>query len=169
MPRAMTTLVEHEGTAGLRLAELPLPFPVEPVNAWIFVNRPVTVVDPGMFFDESTERLEAALAEAGLTTASVDQIVVTHADPDHFGAAVWLSRKADAPIICGAPEAAKLLSFGAERIDERSTHYMALLASVGPHRTAGHRHRDAQNGRRSSAACWGEYARGPNRVLKSRS
>ena len=80
MPRAMTTLVEHEGTAGLRLAELPLPFPVEPVNAWIFVNRPVTVVDPGMFFDESTERLEAALTEAGLTTASVDQIVVTHAD-----------------------------------------------------------------------------------------
>lgn len=38
MPHAMTTLVEHEGTAGLRLAELPLPFPVEPVNAWIFVN-----------------------------------------------------------------------------------------------------------------------------------
>jgi len=131
MPRAMTTLVEHAGTAGLRLAELPLPFPVGPVNAWIFVDGPVTVVDPGMFSSNSTDRLEAALAEAGLTIGSVDQIVVTHAHPDHFGAAAWLSDKADAPIVCGAPEAAKLLSFGPEHVEERSAHYMALLASVG--------------------------------------
>jgi glyoxylase-like metal-dependent hydrolase (beta-lactamase superfamily II) len=84
-----------------------------------------------MFFDDSTDRIEAALAEAGLSLKSIDQIVVTHAHPDHFGAAAWLSAVADAPIVCGAPEAAKLVSFGPEHEDERRHHYMTLLASVG--------------------------------------
>lgn len=131
MPRAMTTLVEHWRVSGLRLAELPLPFPVGPVNCWIFVQPPVTVVDPGMFFDDSTARIEAALAEAGLAIGSIDQIVVTHAHPDHFGAAAWLSDVADAPIVCGAPEVAKLLSFNPDHREERALRYMALLASVG--------------------------------------
>ncbi len=131
MPRAMTTLVEQTGTEGVALAELPLPFPVGPVNCWILVDRPVTVVDPGMLYEDSSDRIEAALAEAGLPLTAVDQIVVTHAHPDHFGAAAWLSAVADAPIVCGGPEAARLQQFGLDHADERRTHYIELLRSVG--------------------------------------
>jgi glyoxylase-like metal-dependent hydrolase (beta-lactamase superfamily II) len=127
----MTTLVEHSGTEGVALAELPLPFPVGPVNCWILVDRPVTVVDPGMLYDDSTDRIEAALAEAGLPLTAVDQVVVTHAHPDHFGAAAWLSAIADAPIICGEPEAIRLTRFGPDHADERRSHYIELLRSVG--------------------------------------
>ena len=70
------------GTEGVTLAELPLPFPVGPVNCWILVDHPVTVVDPGMLYEDSTDRIEAALAEIGLPLTAVDQIVVTHAHPD---------------------------------------------------------------------------------------
>lgn len=132
MPQAMTTLVEHAGTSGLILAELPIPFPVGPVNCWILIDKPVTVIDPGMLFGDSRTRIEAGLAEAGLTLSSVDQIVVTHAHPDHFGAAGWLSEVADAPIVCGAPEAPRLEQFHPDQEQtRRAAHYVTLLRSVG--------------------------------------
>ncbi len=131
MPQAMTTLVEHAGSPGLLLAELPLPFPVGPVNCWILVDKPVTVIDPGMLFDDSSDRIEAALAEAGLTVSAVEQIVVTHAHPDHFGAAAWLSDVADAPIVCGTPDVVRLEQFHPDQEQARAAHYVSLLRSVG--------------------------------------
>jgi glyoxylase-like metal-dependent hydrolase (beta-lactamase superfamily II) len=87
---------------------LPTPFPVGPVNCYILVDEPVTVVDPGMLLDESTRLLEAALAENGRSVADVDQVLITHGHPDHFGAAGWLADVADAAVICGRAEVAKI-------------------------------------------------------------
>ena len=93
---------------GLARVELPTPFPVGPVNCYVLADHPVTVVDPGMGWAESVGLLEAALAAAGLRPHDVEQIVVTHAHPDHFGTAGWLARASDAPIVCGRPETPKL-------------------------------------------------------------
>jgi glyoxylase-like metal-dependent hydrolase (beta-lactamase superfamily II) len=95
---------------GVLHAELPTPFPVGPVNCWLFPDGPVTLVDPGMVWDDSVPRVERLLAEAGLHLSDVERIVVTHGHPDHFGLAGHLARESGARILCGAEERSKLLS-----------------------------------------------------------
>ncbi len=73
----MTTLVEDGLPVGIRRAELPLPFPVGPVNCWVLLGDPLTVVDPGMLFEDSLDLLRRTMADAGLTLRSIEQIVVT--------------------------------------------------------------------------------------------
>jgi glyoxylase-like metal-dependent hydrolase (beta-lactamase superfamily II) len=104
---------------------LPTPFPVGPVNCYLLLGSTVTVIDPGMVWRDSTDQLTAFLAEAGLTPAGVDRVVVTHGHPDHFGAAGWLSDQADAPVLCGRAEIPKLLGqFG-------RLHHSELGGSLG--------------------------------------
>jgi glyoxylase-like metal-dependent hydrolase (beta-lactamase superfamily II) len=104
---------------------LPTPFPVGPVNCYLLLGSTVTVIDPGMVWRDSTDQLTAFLAEAGLTPAGVDRVVVTHGHPDHFGAAGWLSDQADAPVLCGRAEIHKLLGqFG-------RLHHSELGGSLG--------------------------------------
>lgn len=95
---------------GVLHAELPTPFPVGPVNCWLFPDGPVTLVDPGMVWDDSVPRVEKLLAEAGLHLPDVERIVVTHGHPDHFGLAGHLARTSGARILCGTEERSKLLS-----------------------------------------------------------
>ena len=52
--------------AGIVHVALPTPFPVGPVNCYVLLDDPVTVVDPGMLWADSTELLEAALAFLGV-------------------------------------------------------------------------------------------------------
>jgi glyoxylase-like metal-dependent hydrolase (beta-lactamase superfamily II) len=74
---------------------LPTPFQVGPVNAYLAGH---TVVDPGPDSEEAWETLEAALAERGLAPADVEQVLVTHPHPDHFGLASRL-REAGASVV----------------------------------------------------------------------
>jgi glyoxylase-like metal-dependent hydrolase (beta-lactamase superfamily II) len=69
----------------------------------------VTVIDPGTVLPESLERLRAMLAGAGCSLDDVEQIVVTHAHPDHFGAAAWLARRSGAVIVAGRAEVTALM------------------------------------------------------------
>ena len=108
MKAALAPLLE-EIPDGVLHAALPTPFPVGPVNCWVFAERPVTVVDPGMLIPDSMRMVEDLLASAGLRLADVDQVVVTHGHPDHFGAAAWLADAARAPILCGHAERSKLV------------------------------------------------------------
>ena len=52
---------------GVLRTALPTPFPVGDVNCYVILGSPVTVVDPGMIWQGSTDRIEAFLAEAGGT------------------------------------------------------------------------------------------------------
>lgn len=114
MRAALAPLVD-EVPEGIRRAELATPFPVGPVNCYLLVEDPVTVVDPGMMWADTPARLEALLADAGLRLGDVGQILVTHGHPDHFGAAGWLARASGAPIICGRAEQAKIVDGFAAR------------------------------------------------------
>ena len=87
---------------------LPTPFPVGPVNCYVLVDDPVTVIDPGMLWDDSTQLLEAALTAHGRALHDVDQVLITHGHPDHFGAAGWLADTADAAVVCGRAEVPKI-------------------------------------------------------------
>jgi glyoxylase-like metal-dependent hydrolase (beta-lactamase superfamily II) len=72
---------------------------VGPVAENCFIARPpdadrAIVVDPG----DEVDRLEAALAEAGIST--VDAILLTHCHFDHVGAVAPLARATGAPVHC---------------------------------------------------------------------
>lgn len=103
----LAPLVEHL-PAGILHVPLPTPFPVGPVNCYVLLDEPVTVVDPGMIWADSTAQLEAALRSVGRSVADVDHVLITHGHPDHFGAAGWLADRADASVICGRAEKPKL-------------------------------------------------------------
>jgi glyoxylase-like metal-dependent hydrolase (beta-lactamase superfamily II) len=95
--------------AGIEHLPLPTPFPVGPVNAYLLLGDPLTIVDPGMVWDDTTDRITHALARHGHTVGDLTQIVITHGHPDHFGAAGWLAAHSDAAIVAGRAEAPKLL------------------------------------------------------------
>lgn len=63
---------------------VPTPFQIGAVNAYVGGK---TVVDPGPHSEESWSALLEGLREAGLGPEDVEQVIVTHAHPDHFGLA----------------------------------------------------------------------------------
>ena len=63
---------------------IPTPFQVGPVNAYI-AGR--TVIDPGPDSEEGWSKLLDELEKRSLTPADVEQVLVTHPHPDHFGLA----------------------------------------------------------------------------------
>lgn len=88
---------------------LPTPFPVGAVNCYLLLGDPLTVVDPGMLWEDTLDLIAAALGRHGHKIADVSQIIVTHGHPDHFGTAGWLAANSDATIIAGRPDSPKLL------------------------------------------------------------
>ncbi len=107
MPELLAPEIEQLPT-GIVAVPLPTPFRVGTVNCWILPEHPVTVIDPGMVFEDSTDTLTMALHAAGVSPGEVEQIVVTHAHPDHYGAAGWLSEAAGVPVLAGRAEVPKL-------------------------------------------------------------
>ena len=94
---------------GVSRARLPTPFHVGRVNCYVLVEPPVTVIDPGTLQAGSIDELAAVLGSSGLGLGDVEQVVVTHAHPDHFGAAAAVAARSGARIVCGLPERAGLL------------------------------------------------------------
>ncbi len=97
---------------GVVRVSLPTPFHVGRVNCYVLVDPPVTVIDPGILNGTSLRELADALARQGLGFGDIEQIVVTHAHADHFGAAAALAARARARIVCGLAERASLLGPG---------------------------------------------------------
>ncbi|WP_323190554.1 MBL fold metallo-hydrolase [Halostella sp. PRR32] len=63
---------------------IPTPFQVGPVNAYISGR---TIVDPGPDSEESWSTMLDELEKRDLSPADIEQILVTHPHPDHFGLA----------------------------------------------------------------------------------
>src|SRR5438105_2278296 len=57
------------------------------VNSFLLLGRPLTLVDAGMPFPESLRALEVGLETHGVRLADVEQLVITHAHPDHYAGA----------------------------------------------------------------------------------
>lgn len=125
MPEPLTRLVP-ELPEGVHLAALPTPFPVGPVNCWLIAERPITLIDPGMLIADSLSVVEDLLDVAGVGVADVDQVLVTHAHPDHFGAAGWVAERSRATILCGRAEVGKVVDAPFDR-----DLALAVLADLG--------------------------------------
>jgi glyoxylase-like metal-dependent hydrolase (beta-lactamase superfamily II) len=71
----------------LHAIELPTPFPVGPVTAYLAdaPNEPLTLIDTGPQTVDSRAALEAGLAHLGYALVDLKRIVISHAHVDHFG------------------------------------------------------------------------------------
>ncbi len=64
---------------------LPTPFPVGPINTFLFKNDPITLVDTGLNTDETYDELTRCMKEEGLQLSDIEIIIVTHGHRDHMG------------------------------------------------------------------------------------
>lgn len=115
-----------------RRFSIPTPFQIGPVNAYL-AGR--TLVDPGPDSDEAWARLLDLLEERELHPEDVEQVLVTHPHPDHFGIADRF-RKRGARVLA-SPEATAIIEDFPARLRYEQDFFSDLFERCGmAHETA---------------------------------
>jgi glyoxylase-like metal-dependent hydrolase (beta-lactamase superfamily II) len=109
---------------------IPTPFQIGPVNAYI-AGR--TLVDPGPGSEEAWAALLDGLEARELEPADVEQVLVTHPHPDHFGLASRL-REAGARVVA-SPKTAEIISDFESRLDYEQSYFAEFFERHGMART----------------------------------
>lgn len=78
--------------------ELPTPYPVGDINAYLIDGDEPVLVDTGVYSSKSVRILEERLAEHGRGIKDIRSILLTHHHYDHAGAALHLSMLAGAKL-----------------------------------------------------------------------
>lgn len=104
--------------------ELPTPFPVGPVNAYLLPGDPLTLVDAGPKTEAAQAALRAGLERAGRRVEEIRRIVLTHGHSDHFGSARWVAARSGAQIFAHPADRPK---FAGERwvVGHLRTYFLA--------------------------------------------
>jgi glyoxylase-like metal-dependent hydrolase (beta-lactamase superfamily II) len=77
---------------------LPTPFPVGPINVYLILDDPITLVDTGPKTDEAERALREQLSALHLKSTDIRRIILTHTHEDHFGLAGILQRESNARV-----------------------------------------------------------------------
>ncbi|MCU4798946.1 MBL fold metallo-hydrolase [Halobacteria archaeon HArc-gm2] len=105
---------------------IPTPFQVGPVNAYL-AGR--TLVDPGPDSEEAWAKLLAALEERDLSPDDVEQVLITHPHPDHFGVAHRL-RERGARVLA-SPEARSIVEDFPARLEHEQAYFVDFFEQCG--------------------------------------
>ena len=65
--------------------EIPTPFAVGDVNAFLVKGDTLSLIDAGIKTPEAYEALKFSIKEAGYTFNEIEQVILTHHHPDHSG------------------------------------------------------------------------------------
>jgi glyoxylase-like metal-dependent hydrolase (beta-lactamase superfamily II) len=104
---------------------IPTPFPVGPINVYLIVDDPLTLVDTGPKTDAAMEAFTTQISQLGFRVADIQRIVLTHTHEDHCGLASWLQQQCGAPVFVHEWERENLTDHGRVRADR------VLLKSAG--------------------------------------
>ncbi len=63
----------------------PTPFYVGPMNSYLIVDEPLTLIDSGLKTEEAEEALRSGLAALGFSFGDIEQLIITHSHLDHYG------------------------------------------------------------------------------------
>ncbi|MFN0087086.1 MAG: MBL fold metallo-hydrolase [Blastocatellia bacterium] len=77
---------------------IPTPFPVGPINIYLVMDEPLTLIDTGPKTDEALEALRAQLAKLGVGLSKIGRILLTHTHEDHCGLAATIRRESGARV-----------------------------------------------------------------------
>ncbi|WP_135852782.1 MBL fold metallo-hydrolase [Halorussus salinus] len=105
---------------------IPTPFQVGPVNAYL-AGR--TLVDPGPGSEEAWAALLDELESQDMGPTDIEQVLVTHAHPDHFGLAKRL-REEGARIVA-SPTTAEIIADFEARLDYEQSYFVDFFETHG--------------------------------------
>jgi glyoxylase-like metal-dependent hydrolase (beta-lactamase superfamily II) len=77
---------------------VPTPFPVGPINLYLIVEDPLTLVDTGPKTEEALAALREQFKRLGWRFADLRRIILTHTHEDHCGLAGRLQRESGARV-----------------------------------------------------------------------
>lgn len=78
---------------------LPLPFPLKIINSYLVRgSNGYTIIDTGLNYLENRSRWEEIKEKMGWKWSEIEQIVLTHYHPDHYGAAGFLQQRTGASL-----------------------------------------------------------------------
>jgi glyoxylase-like metal-dependent hydrolase (beta-lactamase superfamily II) len=114
----------------LHTLTLPTPFPVGPVNAYLAMGDPSTLIDTGPNDPSTLTALRDQLAQLGLAFRDIRRVIVTHAHVDHFGIAPQIVAESGALVYSHARNRGWLTDFDNEW-QRRGEFYRAVFAASG--------------------------------------
>jgi glyoxylase-like metal-dependent hydrolase (beta-lactamase superfamily II) len=91
---------DEEEPSTIIQVKVPLPFPLRWVDSYLVRGQAgLTVIDPGLHTLDAERVWEETLDRYGLQFSDIEQIVLTHHHPDHYGLAGWFQeRSGGAPV-----------------------------------------------------------------------
>lgn len=77
---------------------IPTPFPVGPINIYLAMDEPLTLIDTGPKTPEALSALQAQLRALGHKLADIRRIILTHTHEDHCGLAATIQAESGAEV-----------------------------------------------------------------------
>jgi glyoxylase-like metal-dependent hydrolase (beta-lactamase superfamily II) len=87
---------------------MPTPYAVGPVNAYLLQAEPLTLVDCGINTPHSQNAMLLGLAGAEVFPEAIEQILITHAHPDHYGLVGFIQERSGATVYFPEREIARV-------------------------------------------------------------
>lgn len=87
----MRDINEFLASINIYRIQVPIPYPVGPINSYLIKKEPYTLIDTGTDTDEAKQSLVAGLAKVGVKPEQIKRIVLTHFHTDHSGLAKWMN------------------------------------------------------------------------------
>jgi glyoxylase-like metal-dependent hydrolase (beta-lactamase superfamily II) len=110
---------------------LAIPFATRTVNAYLLPGDPVTLVDPGVDWEETEIELTSALSAHGLRLNDIEQIVITHQHHDHVGYAHRLKSLSGARVVAFHGAVRYLAGLPAESLDAEDSYQADVMRLHG--------------------------------------
>ncbi|MDR6226243.1 MBL fold metallo-hydrolase [Desmospora profundinema] len=101
---------------------LPLPFALREIKAYLIRgSHGWTVVDAGLHHGLDIQAWEDVRNQEGFQWGDVEQIVLTHYHPDHYGLSGWLQQQTGAPVRLSSTDFEQAALFWDEASDQPET------------------------------------------------
>ncbi len=97
-------MVEYQAVAEeIYQVSLPIPFALRQVNCYLLRgNHGWSIVDTGLNTPDIQQGWQEVFAALQIRSNDIEQIILTHGHPDHYGFAGWLQAWSGAPVLMSA-------------------------------------------------------------------